>query len=55
MSQITLYLEPELDRQVTESARAHGVSKSRWVATVLQRHLRDTWPNGWFAGHSLDE
>lgn len=47
MSQITLYLDDETEQLVAEAAKASGLSKSRWVAEVIRRHARDTWPSGW--------
>ena len=44
MAQITLYLDPETEALVNRCAKAAGLSKSRWVAQVIQRHVRETWP-----------
>ena len=45
MSQITLYLDDETEQLVRAAAEACGVSKSRWVADMIRRHARDTWPD----------
>ncbi|MGE0802664.1 MAG: CopG family transcriptional regulator [Lautropia sp.] len=44
MSQITLYLDESTDALLTQGAQASGMSKSRWVAELIRRHARDTWP-----------
>lgn len=49
MSQLTLYLDPDTERLVNECAKAGGLSKSRWVAQVIQSHVRNTWPDACLA------
>lgn len=44
MSQITLYLDEETQELVERSAKAQGVSKSRWVADIIRKHAGEAWP-----------
>lgn len=44
MSQITLYLDEETQELVERSAKAQGVSKSRWVAEIIRKHAGEAWP-----------
>lgn len=44
MSQITLYLDGPPQALVEQSAKANGVSKSRWVADIICTHAGHDWP-----------
>jgi hypothetical protein len=44
MSQITLYLDDATQALVEQAAKAHGVSKSRWVADLIRAHAAHDWP-----------
>jgi hypothetical protein len=44
MSQITLYLDDATQALVEQAAKAHGVSKSRWVADLIRTHAAHDWP-----------
>ena len=44
MSQITLYLDDATQALVDQAARAHGLSKSRWVADIIRKHAAHEWP-----------
>jgi hypothetical protein len=61
MSQITLYLDDATQALVEQAARAHGVSKSRWVAEIIRKHAAHEWPQdclalaGCFADFPLRE
>jgi len=44
MSQVTIYLDPETARKVREAAAGEGVSRSRWVAKLIERELVSSWP-----------
>lgn len=46
MSQITLYLDEETREMVERSAKAQGMSKSRWVVGIIRKHAEDAWPQG---------
>lgn len=44
MPQVTLYLDEATEALVTQAAAASGMSRSRWVAQLIQRHAHDAWP-----------
>ena len=44
MAQITLDLDDDTLAWVEQAAKAHGLSKSRWVADVIRKHADDEWP-----------
>jgi hypothetical protein len=45
MSQITLYLDEATQALVEQAAKAHGLSKSRWVADLIRKHAAHEWPH----------
>jgi hypothetical protein len=44
MPQITLYLDDATQALVEQAAKAHGVSKSRWVTDLIRTHAAHDWP-----------
>jgi hypothetical protein len=44
MSQITLYLDDATQALIGQAAQADGMSKSRWVAEVIRKHVGHEWP-----------
>ena len=44
MSQVTLYLDDETDRALSDAASRSGMSRSRWVSQLIRRHAQDKWP-----------
>lgn len=44
MSQITLYLDDATQALVEQAAKAHGLSKSRWVADIIRKYAAHEWP-----------
>lgn len=44
MGQVTIYLDDETEAKMRASAKAMKVSKSKWVANVIQEKLLDEWP-----------
>ena len=44
MAQVTLYLDEETAANLDRAAREEGISRSRWVAGIVQQRLRDRWP-----------
>lgn len=59
MAQITLYLDDATQALVDQAAKAHGLSKSRWVADIIRKYAAHEWPQdclalaGRFADFSL--
>lgn len=43
MSQITLYLDDATQALVEQAAKAHGLSKSRWVADIIRKYAAHEW------------
>ena len=44
MPRITLYLDEATQALVEQAAKAHGMSKSRWVAEIIRKHAAHEWP-----------
>jgi hypothetical protein len=44
VAKITLYLDEATRAIVDRAAKAHGSSKSRWVAEVIRRYATRDWP-----------
>ncbi|MBI3371797.1 MAG: CopG family transcriptional regulator [Betaproteobacteria bacterium] len=44
MGQVTIYLDEQTEKQARASARADGVSLSKWVAGRIDRRARSEWP-----------
>lgn len=49
MSQITLYLDDDLQALIDQAAQAQGVSKSRWVAGLIRKYAAHEWPQACLA------
>ena len=46
MPQITLDLDDATQAFVDQTAKANGISKSRWVADAIRRYAAHEWPQG---------
>ena len=44
MAQVTLYLDDETAERMKQAARAAGVSRSRWLARLVQERTSQEWP-----------
>lgn len=44
MSQVTIYLEPDLAEKMRAAAQGEGVSQSKWVAELVRLRLESQWP-----------
>lgn len=44
MGQITIYLDDELESRLRAASELQKVSRSRWIADLIRRHLDDAWP-----------
>ena len=44
MSQVTIYLDDEIEKRMTASAKAMKLSKSKWIANAIREKLVDEWP-----------
>lgn len=46
MSQLTIYLKPELAQKIRDAATSEGVSQSSWIAKLIEEKLEAEWPAG---------
>lgn len=44
MGQVTIYLEDEIERKMSEAAKSAHLSKSKWIAQLIQERVADEWP-----------
>ncbi len=44
MGQVTIYLEDEIEHKMTEAAKSAHLSKSKWIAKVIQEKVANEWP-----------
>ncbi len=44
MPQVSLYLDAQTARGMERTARAAGMSRSRWVAALVRARLASEWP-----------
>ena len=44
MSQVTIYLDPDLAERAKEAAASQGLSQSKWIARLIEERLRTSWP-----------
>ena len=44
MSQVTIYLDPDLAERAKAAASSQGLSQSKWIAQLIEARLRTSWP-----------
>lgn len=44
MSQVTIYLDKETEEKMRKAAEASGMSRSKWLRSLIQRHTAEEWP-----------
>jgi len=44
MGQVTIYLDDETEKLVQVAAESAGVSKSKWIARLIQERAGHEWP-----------
>lgn len=47
MPRITISLDDDAKSRLDQAAASRGLSRSRWVAGIIQAHLSQEWPQGW--------
>jgi predicted transcriptional regulator len=62
VAQVTIYLNDELAKRMSTTARARKLSRSAWIAEAIEDKLADEWPAGirelagsWREGVDRDE
>ena len=45
MGQVTIYLDEETEGKMRAAAKAMRMSKSKWVAKIIQEKISDVWPD----------
>ena len=45
MGQVTIYLQEEIERKMIAAAKSARLSKSKWIARVIQEKVADEWPH----------
>ncbi|HHJ18223.1 MAG TPA: CopG family transcriptional regulator [Gammaproteobacteria bacterium] len=44
MSQVTIYLEEKIEQKMQLAAQAANLSKSKWIAKLIQEKVANEWP-----------
>ena len=44
MGQVTIYLEDEIEEKMSAAAKSEHVSKSKWVARLIEAKVASEWP-----------
>ena len=44
MGQVTIYLDDEIERKMNEAVKSSQMSKSKWIAQLVQEKVIDEWP-----------
>lgn len=44
MGQVTIYLDKETERKMSNIVKKSGTSKSKWIAKLIQEKTSRTWP-----------
>lgn len=62
MGQVTIYLEDEIECKMVSAAKSSRLSKSKWIAKIIQEKVANEWPQSvvelagaWDDFPSLDE
>lgn len=48
MSQIAIYIEPQLEKKLNRAAKLEGKSRSAWVKEAILEKINAHLPEGWF-------
>ena len=44
MGQVTIYMDDETERKMLNIVKKCGVSKSKWIASLIEEKTASTWP-----------
>jgi len=45
MGQVTIYLDDDLERKMVDAAKSCNLSKSKWIANLIQEKVAKDWPD----------
>jgi hypothetical protein len=46
MGQVTIYLDAKTEKKLERAVTASGISRSKWIARLIEKRLSDEWPDG---------
>ncbi len=44
MGQVTIYLEEDIEQKMVSAAKSAQLSKSKWIAKIIQDKVVNEWP-----------
>jgi predicted oxidoreductase len=44
MGQVTIYLQEDIEKKMLRAVDSSGLSKSKWIASVIKEKVDDEWP-----------
>ena len=44
MGQVTIYLEDDIEVKMVQAAKSANLSKSKWIARLIQERVATEWP-----------
>ena len=44
MGQVTIYLEEDIEQRMVTAAKSAQLSKSKWIAKLIQEKVANEWP-----------
>ena len=44
MGQVTIYLDSETEKKMSNMIKRTGISKSKWISDLIKQKITTTWP-----------
>jgi hypothetical protein len=44
MGQVTIYLDSETEKKMSNIVKKSGISKSKWISDLIKQKITTTWP-----------
>jgi predicted transcriptional regulator len=44
MGQVTIYLDSETEKKMSNIVKKTGISKSKWISELIKQKITTTWP-----------